>query len=67
MGDLEIGMMGFDFPAEIKTPGEGLTYEQSEAHQAWRGAKVVVFWSIEQVDAWVTTERRRIVSAYGLR
>ena len=62
LGDIEIGMMGYDFPAEIKSPGEQLTHEQGEAHMAWRGATVVIFWSIQQVEAWVVDTRRRIIN-----
>jgi hypothetical protein len=61
LGDIEIGLMGRDYGAEIKTPGEGLSYEQSEAHMAWRGSKPIVFWSVDQAVAWVADERTRII------
>lgn len=58
--DLTIGFMGRDYFVEIKAVGKGLSQEQCDWHQEWRGQRPVVMWTPEQAEAWVAERRKRL-------
>ena len=62
--DLEVGILGRDYPVEIKDYGKTLSYEQEQWRDNWRGERMTVLWTTDQCDAWVATIRRRIIDAF---
>lgn len=51
--DLVIGKCGHTFLAELKTGNAPFTDEQKKFYANWRGAEILVFRSVEEVENWL--------------